>query len=196
MTVAILSADQPGEAKPAVERRPLRELLPTGGLRVVVAAGMVAAAAGSLLRFGSSSHGLVGVVFAPTLVLLAAIDAKHRLLPNVIVGPAILAVGVILAATAPSSLLAHLAVAVVAGGFFFAFTAFFPRAFGMGDSKLVFLLGLALGGKALTALIVAVFAQLPLALYLIAKHGSAARKQTIPFGPFLALGGLVAFFLA
>jgi prepilin signal peptidase PulO-like enzyme (type II secretory pathway) len=66
----------------------------------------------------------------------------------------------------------------------------------MGDSKLVFLLGLALGGKALTALIVAVFAQLPLALYLIAKHGSAARKQTIPFGPFLALGGLVAFFLA
>jgi leader peptidase (prepilin peptidase)/N-methyltransferase len=195
MTVAILSADQPAEAKPAVERRPLRELLPTGVLRVVVAGAMVAAAVGSLVRFGFSSHGLVGVVFAPTLVLLAAIDAKHRLLPNVIVGPAILAVGVIVAATAPGSFLAHLAVAVVAGGFFFAFSAFFPGALGMGDTKLVFLIGLALGAKTVPALVLAFLALLVGALYMIAKHGSAARKATIPFGPYLALGGLVAFFL-
>jgi prepilin signal peptidase PulO-like enzyme (type II secretory pathway) len=169
--------------------------LPIGGLRVVVALGMVAAAVGSLIRFGSTSHGLVGVVLVPTLVLLAAIDAKHRLLPNVIVGPAILAVGVIVAATDPQTFLGHLAIAAAAGGFFFAFTAFFPRAFGMGDAKLVFLLGLALGPKVLPALIIAIFAQLPVALYLIARHGSAARKSTIPFGPYLALGGVVAYFL-
>ena len=31
-------------------------------------------------------------------------------------------------------------------------------------------------------------------LALIAKNGSAARKQKVPFGPFLALGGLVGLF--
>ena len=29
---------------------------------------------------------------------------------------------------------------------------------------------------------------------LFAKHGSKARKMAIPFGPFLALGGLVGLF--
>jgi prepilin signal peptidase PulO-like enzyme (type II secretory pathway) len=195
MTVPALSADEPAEAKPAVERRPLRELLPTEGLAVLVGAAMVAAVVASFLHFGLSSRALVGAVFAPTLVLLAAIDAKHRVLPNVIVGPAILAVGVIVAATAPSSFLGHLAIAAVAGGFFFAFSAFFPGALGMGDAKLVFLLGLALGAKTLPALILAFLGLLVAALYLIAKRGPAARKDTIPFGPFLALGGLVAFFL-
>jgi prepilin signal peptidase PulO-like enzyme (type II secretory pathway) len=195
MTMPALSADKPAEAKPAVERRPLRELLPTEGLAVLVGAAMVAAVVASFLHFGLSSRAAVGAVFAPTLVLLAAIDAKHRVLPNIIVGPAILAVGVIVAATAPSSFLGHLAIAAVAGGFFFAFSAFFPGALGMGDAKLVFLLGLALGAKTLPALILAFLALLVAALYLIARHGPAARKQTIPFGPFLALGGLVAFFL-
>jgi prepilin signal peptidase PulO-like enzyme (type II secretory pathway) len=195
MTVPALSAEQPAEAKPAVERRPLRELLPAGWLGVVVAAAMGASVVASFAHFGVSSRAAVGAVLAPTLVLLAAIDAKHRLLPNVIVGPAILAVGVIVAATAPGSFLGHLAVALVAGGFFFAFSAFFPGALGMGDAKLVFLLGLALGAKTLPALILAFLALALAALYLVARHGPDARKQTIPFGPFLAFGGLVAFFL-
>ena len=29
---------------------------------------------------------------------------------------------------------------------------------------------------------------------LFARHGLAARKMAIPFGPFLALGGVVALF--
>ena len=29
---------------------------------------------------------------------------------------------------------------------------------------------------------------------LLARHGTAARKMGIPFGPFLALGGIVALF--
>jgi leader peptidase (prepilin peptidase) / N-methyltransferase len=29
---------------------------------------------------------------------------------------------------------------------------------------------------------------------LLARHGSAARKMRIPFGPFLAFGGVVALF--
>ena len=33
------------------------------------------------------------------------------------------------------------------------------------------------------------------ALYILATRGTSARKDVIPFGPFLAVGGVVAFFL-
>jgi prepilin signal peptidase PulO-like enzyme (type II secretory pathway) len=31
-------------------------------------------------------------------------------------------------------------------------------------------------------------------LYLLARHGQAARKMGIPFAPFLAIGSIVALF--
>jgi prepilin signal peptidase PulO-like enzyme (type II secretory pathway) len=31
-------------------------------------------------------------------------------------------------------------------------------------------------------------------IYLLARHGQAARKMGIPFAPFLALGSIVALF--
>jgi leader peptidase (prepilin peptidase) / N-methyltransferase len=195
MDVQVLPAPEPVEEPSSVERRPLAELLPTGTLRAVVAAGMVAAVVASFAVFGLSGEAFVGAVFGPALVLLAAIDAKHRLLPNVIVLPTSLAVAVIVAVSEPHAFLGHLAVGAAAGGFFFAFAAFFPGALGMGDAKLVFLLGLALGAKTLGAIVIAFLGLLVVALYMIARRGPAARKETIPFGPFLALGGLVAFFL-
>jgi prepilin signal peptidase PulO-like enzyme (type II secretory pathway) len=195
MSVPALSVQEPAAEPPAAERPPLQELLPTGTWRVLVVAGMLAALVASFTHFGFTGYALVGAVFTPTLVLLTAIDLQHRLLPNVIVLPAALAVGVIIAASDPGALLAHLAAAAAAGGFFFAFSAFFPGALGMGDAKLVFLLGLALGGRVLGAIFVAFAAVLVAALYIIAKRGAAARKETIPFGPFLALGGVVVFFL-
>lgn len=195
MSVPSLSMQEPASEKAAEARRPLSELLPTGTLRVVVAVAMVAAVVASFVRFGLTGYALLGAVLTPVLILLAAIDAKHLLLPNVIVGPTILAVGVIVAVSTPGSFLGHLAVAAAAGGFFFAFSAFFPGALGMGDAKLVFLLGLALGSKALGALILSFMGLLVAALYVVFKRGAAARKETIPFGPFLALGGLLAYFL-
>jgi leader peptidase (prepilin peptidase) / N-methyltransferase len=196
MSVPALFAQEPASDPPAAERAPLRELLPAGTWRVLTALGMVAAVLGSFGHFGLTNHALVGAVLAPTLVLLTAIDVKHRLLPNAIVLSATLAIGLILVAGDPRAFLAHLAVAAAAGGFFFAFAAFFPGALGMGDTKLVFLMGLALGGRTLGAIFIAFAVVLVAALYVIAKRGPAARKETIPFGPFLALGGLVAFFLS
>ena len=196
MSVPLVSVQEPASEPAPVDRRSLPELLPTRNLRLLVGAGMLAAVVASFAHFGLTGHALLGAVFTPVLVLLAAIDARNRLLPNVIIGPAILAVGVILAASDPASFPGHLAVAAATGGFFFAFAAFFPGSLGMGDAKLVFLLGLALGSKAFGALILAFLGLLVVALYIVAKRGVAARKETIPFGPFLAFGGLVAFFLS
>jgi len=44
------------------------------------------------------------------------------------------------------------------------------------------------------ALFLGVFAALVPGLVLLARHGSAARKMGVPFGPFLALGSVVALF--
>jgi prepilin signal peptidase PulO-like enzyme (type II secretory pathway) len=183
------------EAPAPVERRPLRDLLPTGNLRVVVAVAAVGLAVASFVAFGLTGKALLGAVFCPTLVLLAAIDAKHRLLPNMIILPASLAVGLIVAASAPGDFLTHLAAGAALGGFFFVFGTIFAGSLGMGDAKLGFLLGLALGWQTLGAALIAFAGLLVAALYVLATRGASARKDAIPFGPFLALGGILAFFL-
>ena len=186
---------EPAAESPTVESRPLSELLPTGTSLMVVVGAMVVAVVASFVHFGLTGHALLGAVFCPTLILLAAIDLQHRLLPNMIILPASLAVGLLLAASAPGDFVAHLLAGLALGGFFFAFAAFLPGSLGMGDAKLGFLLGLALGVKTLGAVMVAFAALLVAALYVLATRGVSARKDAIPFGPFLALGGIVAFFL-
>jgi leader peptidase (prepilin peptidase)/N-methyltransferase len=183
------------DGQPAAERRPLVSLLPTGNAGVIVAVACVALVVASFAAFGLHGRALLGAVFCPTLVLLAAIDIKHRVLPNMIILPACLAVGLIVAASTPGDFLTHLAAGAALGGFFFIFGAIFPGSLGMGDAKLGFLLGLALGSKTLGATLVAFAGLLVAALYVLATRGVSARKDAIPFGPFLALGGILAFFL-
>jgi leader peptidase (prepilin peptidase)/N-methyltransferase len=65
---------------------------------------------------------------------------------------------------------------------------------GMGDVKLVLLLGVVLGRTVPVALMIGMLSALAPSIVLIAKYGKAGRKMTIPFGPFLALGGVVALF--
>jgi leader peptidase (prepilin peptidase)/N-methyltransferase len=188
-------AEAASEAPAKVERAPLRDLLPTGRRRAAVAVASVALVAGSFARYGLSGQALVGAFFCPTLVLLAVIDLKHKLLPNEIILPACLAVGLIVGVSTPGDFLAHLLAGLALGGFFFAFAAFFPGSLGMGDAKLGFLLGLALGAKTLGAALIAFAGLLVAALYVLVTRGASARKDSIPFGPFLALGGILAFFL-
>jgi leader peptidase (prepilin peptidase)/N-methyltransferase len=187
---------EPVSESPAVNRRPLSELLPTGTSRLLVGAAMLVAGVASFVHFGVTGQALLGAVFCPILILLAAIDMKHKLLPNMIVLPASVAVGAIVAASTPGDFLGHLLAGLALGGFFFAFAAFFPGSLGMGDAKLGFLLGLALGSKTLGATLIAFAGLLVAALYVLATRGVSARKDALPFGPFLALGGIVAFFLS
>ena len=65
---------------------------------------------------------------------------------------------------------------------------------GMGDVKLALLMGAALGRNVSVALMIGVLAALVPSVVLLARHGSRARKMAIPFGPFLALGSVVALF--
>jgi leader peptidase (prepilin peptidase)/N-methyltransferase len=163
---------------------------------VLVVVTALALTVAGFAQFGLHGKAILGAVFCPALVLLAAIDVKHRLLPNAIILPASLAIGLIVAASTPGSFLSHLAAGAALGGFFFVFGTIFAGSVGMGDAKLGFLLGLALGRQTFGAAILAFAGLLVAALYILATRGAAARKDAIPFGPFLALGGIVAFFLS
>lgn len=195
MATPEVPGEEPSSEPAAVARPPLQALLPTEGALVIVVAAGIGTIAGSFAEFGLGAHALVGAILCPVLVLLAVIDAQHRLLPNTIVLPAILAVALVIAIGAPDRFPPHLIAALALGGFFFASAAFFPGSLGMGDAKLGFLLGLALGSRTLAALVYACVGLLVAAMYILAKRGASARKDVISFGPFLAVGGILAFFL-
>src|SRR5437667_90571 len=65
---------------------------------------------------------------------------------------------------------------------------------GMGDVKLALLMGAALGRTVPVAMFVGMMAALVPGVVLMVRHGRAARKMGVPFGPFLALGSVVALF--
>lgn len=190
------TTDASDAAAPPTERRPLRELLPRDARAVAVGAVSLALIVASFAVFGFTGHALLGAILCPVLVLLAAIDFEHQLLPNDIIFPAVLAIGLVVAAANPGGFLTHLAAAAILGGFFLLFAVVFKGGLGVGDAKLGFLLGLALGWQTMTAALIAFAGLLVAALWILAREGIEARRKAIPFGPFLAIGGIVAYFLS
>jgi leader peptidase (prepilin peptidase)/N-methyltransferase len=88
---------------------------------------------------------------------------------------------------------AERAIAVAAAGGFLLLIAFaYPRGMGMGDVKLAALIGLFLGRAVAPGLLIGFFVGAMFGVALIASRGAAARKQAVPFGPFLAFGAFVA----
>lgn len=177
-----------------VSARELKELLPVGQARAAVALLAAGLAIASVADFGVSGRALVGVVLCPVLVVLAAIDVKHRVLPNAIVFPSVLLVALIVAAADAAGFLEHLYAGLALFGFLFVFAAVFPAGLGMGDAKLGLLLGIALGSRTLSAMLAAFAFAFIAAVTILIRGGLAARRQTMAFGPYLALGGILAFF--
>jgi leader peptidase (prepilin peptidase)/N-methyltransferase len=126
------------------------------------------------------------------LVTLSVIDCERRILPNAIVLPAAVIVLLAQIAIDPGRTAEWLLCAFAAAGALLVLSLVNPAGMGMGDVKLAFLLGAALGGHVVTALLIASLSIWPVAMVLFVKHGRAARKTTIAFGPFLAFGAIVA----
>jgi leader peptidase (prepilin peptidase) / N-methyltransferase len=118
-------------------------------------------------------------------------DLERRVIPNaVLLGGAAIALTIVLA-TDPASLGTRAIVAIGAGGFLFLVALAYPRGMGMGDVKLAAVMGLFLGRSVAPALVIGFATGALVGIALIALRGGAARKQAVPFGPFLALGGIV-----
>jgi len=133
----------------------------------------------------------LGLVFTATLLAVTLTDLERRVIPNkILLASAILAV-VIAAVGDPSSLPERAIAAVAAGGILFLVVLAYPKGMGLGDVKLTAVMGLFLGRNVAPAVLVALLVGSIVGLAMIAREGAAARKQAIPFGPFLALGGVV-----
>jgi leader peptidase (prepilin peptidase)/N-methyltransferase len=141
-----------------------------------------------------SAHDIaLGLVLVVILVPIALIDFEHRVIPNKITLPAAVAALGIGLATRPSGVPEQLIAAAAAGGFLLLFALAYPRGMGMGDVKLVAVLGLFLGRSVGVAVLVGVLAGALVGAAIMARRGvTSGRKTAVPFGPFLALGGIVA----
>jgi leader peptidase (prepilin peptidase) / N-methyltransferase len=152
--------------------------------------------AGAVLAHRSAGGIALSVVLILLVVPAALIDLEHRVIPN-----RITALGVVLAlalglALDPAGEPERLIAAAGAGGFLLLAALAYPGGMGMGDVKLAGMMGLFLGAAVAPALLIALLAGVALGAVVIARKGAqAGRKTAVPFGPFLALGALLAVFV-
>jgi leader peptidase (prepilin peptidase)/N-methyltransferase len=141
-----------------------------------------------------SAHDIaLGLLLLATLVPLALIDLDRRIIPNKITLPAAIVALLVGLALDPGGVPEQLIAGAAAAGFLLFFVLAYPRGMGMGDVKLVGVLGLFLGRSVAVALLVAVLAGTLVGAAVMARVGvERGRKTAVPFGPFLAIGGVVA----
>jgi leader peptidase (prepilin peptidase)/N-methyltransferase len=133
----------------------------------------------------------LGLVFVATLAAVTLTDLERRIIPNRILLASALIGLAIVALADPGSLPERALAAAAAGGLLLLTALVYPSGMGMGDVKLAALMGLFLGAAVAPALLIGFLAGALVGLAMIAREGSGARKKGIPFGPFLALGGLI-----
>ncbi len=143
------------------------------------------------IRYGIQAETIVVVFVIAVLVVLSRHDLQQRLIPNRIVVPAWICVLLAHLAIHPDAWLEWLVASFGAGAFFLAVALAYPAGLGMGDVKLALLIGAALGWAVVTALFLGTLASGLVAVAILAREGSSARKRAIPLGPFLAGGAIV-----
>ena len=188
-------------AAPFSARTPLVELLGAALAAAlwwqVVAAAPDADVAVRLARF------VYDFAFVGVLVVLSFIDLATLLLPDVITLPAVVVFFLAGFGVHEAPWLARLIGAVVGYLFVRLIADFYwfvlkREGLGLGDGKLLALIGVALGWKALPLVIFAgsiAGAVISLPVVLVTRRRRAAdqslRDVQVPFGPFLALGAVV-----
>lgn len=165
----------------------------------VLALGAEALFVGAYFVFGESlGTALLGGFFATVFLILTFTDLERRLLPNRVVYPAAL-LAIAFSWVWPDTTMLE----IFAGGFAAIAVAmtllllslpFGSGAFGMGDVKMIVLMGFVLGlPSVLVGVFVGTLAAGLIAAFLVVTR-LRSRKDHIPHGPFLALGAVVALF--
>ena len=151
------------------------------------------------LSFGSSPQLVAALIFLAGLVAITWIDLDHQIIPDVLSLPGIV-LGLLLS-LAPGGIgwKDALAGTIVGGGLFVLIIVgsaliIGQPGMGVGDVKLGAMIGAFLGWKlVLLSILLSVLIGGPLAAALLAT-GRKGRKDPVPFGPFLAMGGMISLF--
>lgn len=162
---------------------------------IEAALGISFAAVYLVLRDDGAGEVVLGCLFMTLLAVITLTDLERRIIPNTVVGFGVIA-GIALAAVVDSGSLPERLIAAAAGGGFLLVVALaYPRGMGMGDVKLTGMMGIYLGSAIAPALLIGFASGSVLGIALIARHGSDARRRAVPFGPFLALGGILGLLI-
>ena len=138
----------------------------------------------------------LGLSLVTFLVPIAVIDLDVKKIPNKLTGPAAILAVALGAALEPSYLPEQLAAGAGALLFFYLPALVHSKGMGMGDVKLAAVMGLYLGRAVVPALFIALILGVVVGAAIVAIKGvSDGRRTKIPFGPFLAVGALIAFFV-
>ncbi|MPY90545.1 MAG: prepilin peptidase [Luteitalea sp.] len=149
-----------------------------------------------VLAFGWQPLLASRLLLSSLLIVLFVVDLEHRLLPNAITLPGLLA-GLVLSALMPPGWVDALLGAVIGGGLLWVIGETYERfrgeqGLGMGDVKMIAMIGAFLGWELmLVTLVLASFAGAAVGLFLIIIR-RASMQYALPFGSFLAAGALVA----
>ena len=151
---------------------------------------------GAYLLYGLSPLLVARLLFGCAMIVLFVIDLQHKILPNVITLPGIVA-GLLLSEVAGPGWKDSLLGIVAGGGMLWAIAEIYYRVrkeegLGMGDVKMLAMIGAFLGWKLmLLTLVLASFSGTIVGIgVLIAKKESL--KYALPFGTFLAVGAIAA----
>lgn len=167
------------------------------GIRISVrypAVELVTAAAFVVLgiKLGREAALWPALALAVILVAAAATDLERRIIPNRLMAAGAVLALVLWTIADPGRLPENLIAGAAAGGFLLIAAIAYPAGMGMGDVKLAAVMGLFLGKLVGPALFLGFAAGALVGIALVVKNGAAARKQGVPFAPFLALGGMLA----
>jgi leader peptidase (prepilin peptidase)/N-methyltransferase len=144
------------------------------------------------LKIGIEDTLLPALALTITLVAAAETDFEHRIIPNRLMATSAVAAVALWAVVEPGRLPENLIAGAAAGGFLLVAALAYPAGMGMGDVKLTGVMGLYLGTSVAAAMFVGFAAGALVGIAIMVVRGASARKQGVPFGPFLALGGIVA----
>lgn len=144
-------------------------------------------------EYGLSLQLVSALILVAALITLAGTDLEHRLLPNAIVGPAALAGLAVSILADPGRWWVYVASALVVAGGLLALAVIYPGGMGMGDVKMGGMLGAFLGPYAALAVFVGAFVG-ALTGGLLMATGKVQRRSALPFGVFIAVGGLFTLF--
>lgn len=158
-----------------------------------VIAATVLVAAGVAAAQSSAANATLRGVLVLVVVPCAVIDLERRIIPNRITGPAALLGLALGLALDPGGEPKRLLWAAIAGGFLLIAALVNPAGMGMGDVKLLGVIGLYLGRPVIVALLCALLASLGTGIVIARRRGvRAARKTHLPLGPYLAAGAILA----
>ncbi len=155
----------------------------------------------AVAAFGPTPRGILATLFLCGLVVAAFVDLEHQIIPHAVTLPGI-PLGILGSLIGAGPSLLEALIGCLAGAGFVYLIALYcevilgREAMGLGDVNLVAMMGAFLGWRALVvAFFIATVSGSVVSLALIGLR-RRDRREPIPFGPFLALGGGLALFLA